>query len=155
MNFAYRRPVTPDLLRRMQRDSAFILMLWIIAIAYLPPHVFVLWFAVVSAISFVNTVRTLAAHRYEGDGNPLDRSGQLLDSVDIPGRIWTELWAPVGLRYHALHHYFPGIPYHNLAEAHRRLIGALPEECLYGRVRSRSLAASLHALLQRGSQTRG
>jgi len=30
-------------------------------------------------------------------------------------------WAPVGLRYHALHHYFPGIPYHNLGFAYQRL----------------------------------
>ena len=31
------------------------------------------------------------------------------------------LWAPVGLRYHALHHLLPGVPYHNLGEAHRRI----------------------------------
>ena len=31
------------------------------------------------------------------------------------------LWAPVGLRYHALHHLMPSMPYHSLGEAHRRL----------------------------------
>ena len=38
------------------------------------------------------------------------------------------LWAPVGLRYHALHHLLPGLPYHALGEAHRRLSGVLPQE---------------------------
>jgi exodeoxyribonuclease VII large subunit len=31
------------------------------------------------------------------------------------------LLAPVGLRYHALHHLMPSMPYHDLPEAHRRL----------------------------------
>ena len=78
------------------------------------------WYAVNAFISVCNTMRTLGAHRYESTGLPLDRAGQLADSIDTPGAAWTELWAPVGLRYHALHHYFPGIPYHNLGLAYRR-----------------------------------
>ena len=100
-----------------------------------------------SVASFINTLRTLAAHRYEGEGNPVDRNGQLRDSIDTPGRFWTELWAPVGLRYHALHHYFPGIPYHNLGEAHRRLVNALPAGSVYRASASPGLLASLTALL--------
>ena len=42
--------------------------------------------------------------------------------VDVPGNLFiTALWAPVGLRYHATHHLFPSLPYHNLGKAHRRL----------------------------------
>jgi fatty acid desaturase len=37
----------------------------------------------------------------------------------------------VGLRYHALHHLLPGVPYHNLAEAHRRLCKELEVDSLY------------------------
>jgi fatty acid desaturase len=33
---------------------------------------------------------------------------------------------PVGLRFHALHHLFPGMPYHNLEAAHHRLMQHLP-----------------------------
>jgi fatty acid desaturase len=35
------------------------------------------------------------------------------------------LWAPVGLRYHALHHWIPSLPYHNLGRAHRLLASTL------------------------------
>ncbi len=150
MNFAYRRQVTPELMSKIRRDTALLLLLWITAIALLPAHVFIVWFGVVSVASFINTLRTLAAHRYEGDGTPLDREGQLRDSVDVPGRVWTELWAPVGLRYHALHHYFPGIPYHNLATAHRRLRAALPPEALYCGVSHTGLYGSLRSLVSRG-----
>ncbi|HWL73233.1 MAG TPA: fatty acid desaturase, partial [Burkholderiaceae bacterium] len=33
--------------------------------------------------------------------------------------------------YHALHHLFPSLPYHNLARAHRRLMAELPADNLY------------------------
>jgi fatty acid desaturase len=41
------------------------------------------------------------------------------------------LWAPVGLRYHALHHLIPSVPYHALGEAHRRLVAQLPAGTTY------------------------
>ena len=71
---------------------------------------------------FLNQVRTLVAHLWENDGEPMSVTAQYLDSVNVPppGTL-PALWAPVGLRYHALHHLLPGVPYHNLGEAHRRL----------------------------------
>lgn len=149
MNLQYTREATPELLRRIRWQSAAILALWGTALVLLPLKAFIVWFAVVSSISFINTLRTLAAHRYEGDGHALDRNGQLLDSVDVPGRFWTELWAPVGLRYHALHHYFPGIPYHNLPEAHRRLVATLPAHSAYRGVSSPGLVTTLRTLILR------
>ncbi len=56
---------------------------------------------------------------------------QLLDSCTISGgqrlraRIADAarvLVAPVGLRYHALHHWIPSLPYHNLGRVHRLLV---------------------------------
>jgi fatty acid desaturase len=49
-------------------------------------------------------------------------TAQYLDSVNVPPpALLPMLWAPVGLRYHALHHLLPSMPYHSLGEAHRRL----------------------------------
>ena len=57
---------------------------------------------------------------------------QLTDSVNIVGQpIITELWFPIGLKYHALHHLFPSLPYHALGEAHRRLMAELPADSPY------------------------
>jgi len=59
---------------------------------------------------------------------------QLLDSNTVPGHpILTELWAPLGMRYHALHHVVPSLPYHNMGIAHRRLMSTLPADSPYRR----------------------
>jgi len=148
MNFSYRRDPVPALTRKVRIGSILVLAMWAAAIAFFPLRVFITWFGVVSVISFVNTLRTLVAHRYENHGDPLDRRGQLADSLDTPGAFWTELWAPVGLRYHALHHYFPGIPYHNLYKAHRLLMESLPSDSAYCGSLNRSLAGGLTSLLK-------
>ncbi len=84
--------------------------------------------AVVSVTAVLNQLRTLVAHLWENEGEPMTVTAQYLDSVNIPppGLI-AEIWAPVGLRYHALHHLLPSMPYHSLPEAHRRLARELGE----------------------------
>ena len=103
-------------------------------------------YAAVSAIaSGINAARTLAAHRYDNDHDELSMNEQLLDSCTIaPTTLTQRAWnhvanafrllvAPVGLRYHALHHWIPSLPYHNLGRAHRLLVGALAADAPYGR----------------------
>ncbi len=78
--------------------------------------------AIFSVTALLNQLRTLVAHLWENEGEPMTVTAQFLDSVNVPppGLIG-EIWAPVGLRYHALHHLMPSMPYHDLPEAHRRL----------------------------------
>jgi len=80
----------------------------------------------------LNWTRNLVAHHYRNDGTPMSHEEQLTDSINITGHpLWTELLFPLGLRYHALHHLFPGVPYHNLGKAHRRLVAELPQGSPY------------------------
>jgi fatty acid desaturase len=82
--------------------------------------------AVFSFTAVFNQLRTLVAHLWENDGEPMTVTAQYLDSVNVPPPgVLAEIWAPVGLRYHALHHLLPSVPYHSLPEAHRRLRGHL------------------------------
>jgi len=154
MNPSYRRVVTSAAASRMRRSEVAMLAFWGLVLTgmyfgVVPKRVLLVWLAVMVAISFVNALRVLGAHEYDSDGNPLDRRGQLRDSIDTPGAAWTELWAPVGLRYHALHHYFPGIPYHNLGAAYRRIVQHVPGESAYYQSVSPSLRRSLIKLLAR------
>ena len=66
---------------------------------------------IASGVMFLNQVRTLVAHLWENDGEPMSVTAQYLDSVNVPPpATLPALWAPVGLRYHALHHLLPGCP---------------------------------------------
>lgn len=75
--------------------------------------------------------RSLTAHHWTNAGERMSFRDQLYDSVDIVGNPLTELLYPLGLRYHALHHMFPSMPYHNLGIAHRRLMAQLPADSPY------------------------
>ena len=151
MNLGYCRRVSEAERKGMISLELLILAIWAIPIGLvisgiLPWRIFVIWYAVMAIIMVTNSLRTLAAHRYRSDGESMTLDNQLLDSVDVPGAFWTVIWAPVGLRYHALHHYFPSMPYHNLSIAHRRLIKILPSNAAYCRSIRASLWDSLHSL---------
>ncbi|MET1757099.1 fatty acid desaturase [Novosphingobium sp. RD2P27] len=90
--------------------------------------------AVVSVAAVLNQLRTLVAHLWENEGEAMTVTAQYLDSVNVPppGPV-PALWAPVGLRYHALHHLLPSMPYHSLAEAHRRLTTHFGTEGTYAK----------------------
>ncbi len=101
----------------------------------IPLRVALLAVALAAAVALSNQVRTLAAHLWDNEhGEEMTIEEQLLDSVNVPGFApWASLWAPVGLRYHGLHHLLPGLPYHNLGSAHRRLVGVVPGASPYRR----------------------
>jgi fatty acid desaturase len=110
-------------------------------------------YAVSLAILLLNNIRTLGAHRWTGEGAELTFEQQLLDSCDYPYHSFiTELWGPTGTRYHATHHLFPSLPYHNLGLAHRRLMAGLPEDSIFRETVKTSLLQEIKYLWQRSSQ---
>ncbi len=149
INLAYRRDPPKDSLRIRwiwtETLASLVAIALVASVAFdrLPIQVLIQWYIVSACVAHVNNLRTLAAHRYRNAGAEMDVQGQLADSVNTPGAWWTELWAPVGLRWHGLHHFLPDVPYHNLGKAHRRLIAALPASTVYRRTLSPSLWASL------------
>jgi fatty acid desaturase len=98
----------------------------------------------------INALRTLGAHRWTSPGSEMNFIEQMLDSVNYPHHpLIGGLWAPVGLRFHALHHIFPTMPYHALAEAHRRLMRDLPADSPYRQTEASSLTSSIVSLWRR------
>jgi fatty acid desaturase len=105
---------------------------------------------VFAAMAVLNQLRTAVAHTWESAGERMSFREQFLDTVNVPPpALLPVLWAPVGLRYHALHHLMPRLPYHNLGLAHRRLVAALPEDSDYRQVEQPGLASAVARLVQR------
>ena len=125
-----------------------IALLTAVATGLVPLHAFLIFLGVASGVVVLNQVRTLVAHLWENDGEAISVTAQFLDSVNVPPPAYLPaLWAPVGLRYHAIHHLLPSLPYHALGEAHRRLSGALPLESHYHGANHKGLPALVGRLI--------
>jgi fatty acid desaturase len=153
INVGYRRPAPSGSRRKrwQQEEMGAALFVWAMAgahaLGWISTAVVVQWLIVAAGILVVNQVRTLAAHGYENAGEPVDAEGQLLDSINLTGwPLLTALVAPVGLRYHALHHYLPSLPYHSLGQVHRRLLAELPVDDPYRLTSRRSVLDPIQKL---------
>ena len=86
-----------------------IALLMLVATGVIPLREFLIFVGVASGVMLLDQVRTLVAHLWENEGDPMSVTAQYLDSVNVPPpATLPTLWAPVGLRYHALHHLLPG-----------------------------------------------
>jgi fatty acid desaturase len=138
INPQFRRRPAEGALRRIWQVQEAAACLWALALVTMvatgvfPIRAFLIALGITSGTLVLNQVRTLVAHLWENDGAVITTTAQFLDSVNVPppNRL-SGLWAPVGLRYHATHHLLPGLPYHALGEAHRRLREALPQDSQY------------------------
>jgi fatty acid desaturase len=115
----------------------------------LPIKLAIVWYLTTLFIFTINSLRTLGAHAYRNPGNvKMSVADQFLDSVDVTGGILAPFWAPVGLRYHATHHLFPQMPYHNLGKAHALLVKNLSDNNLYLSATRNNLWHALSTLWQ-------
>jgi fatty acid desaturase len=84
------------------------------------------------ATVLLNQLRQLADHHFEGDGSRVDLAAHIMDSCNFTRNDpLTLLFFPFSIRYHALHHLFPSLPYHNLKKAHAHLVATLPADSPY------------------------
>jgi fatty acid desaturase len=105
------------------------------------------WYVVNCLLLIFNHIRTLVAHRYDNVGEPMDLMEQYRDSVNLSGGSWIDaLMAPVGLRYHALHHLLPTVPYHSLGAIHRIMLSELPPATPYHVAEHRTLVHAVRSL---------
>lgn len=137
LNFQYRRK-----LNAFDRRSIAILELLCFVRAAMIPMTVYMGLAPLSRIPLLyllglttlilNQLRQLADHHFEGDGSPADMESHVSDSCNFTGNdLLTRLFFPFSIRYHALHHLFPSLPYHNLQNAHNYLVRVLPCDSPY------------------------
>ena len=91
-----------------------------------------LLYALAVATVILNQLRQLADHHFEGDGSRVALEAHIADSCNFTRNDpLTLLFFPFSIRYHALHHLFPSMPYHNLKRAHEHLVATLPADSPY------------------------
>ncbi|HEX4129167.1 MAG TPA: fatty acid desaturase [Pirellulales bacterium] len=138
MNFRHRLVIPENAPRRLWATVELavwlrcVVMLAVVVAGIYPWTRLIQLYVLGIAVLALNYNRNLVAHHYRNRGRKMSHLEQLEDSVNITGTgLVTELFFPLGLRYHALHHLFPGLPYHNLGTAHRRLVTTLPADSPY------------------------
>ena len=137
LNLRYRRRVTPfdRWAITMLEIHCFIRAAMIpttIRLGIAPPSRIVLLYVLALTTVMLNQMRQLADHHFAGDGAAASWEAHILDSCNFTGRDpLTWLFFPFSIRYHALHHLFPSMPYHNLKPAHEHLVQTLPADSPY------------------------
>lgn len=138
INFGYRQPIPPNAPLKLWAAIEIFCCLraWAIPMAVIfglsTWERIPMLYALALMTLGLNYIRNLVAHRYASEGTPMSHVAQLADSVNIEGMpVVTELFFPLYLRYHGLHHLFPNLPYHNLHKRHQRLMAELPADSLY------------------------
>ncbi len=137
MNWRYERKQHPSELRTL---TAIELLCWVRA-TMIPTAVLLgvapwtripLLYLLAASILLFNQMRQLADHHFQSHGGKISFAEHILDSCNYTGNDpLTWLFFPFAIRYHALHHIFPSLPYHNLSAAHASLLRRLPAESPY------------------------
>lgn len=161
MDPSYLRPLPTHQARRIIFFQELGCFLFIWGCALVPPVFFGRWqvpflvhaYSIGVVLVLLNALRTLAAHRWWSNGQEGTFLDQMLDSVTMDNdSLAAILINPVGLRYHATHHLFPSMPYHNMRMAHHRLMQELPEDSPYRKTVGHSIWATIGELWRSAAQ---
>lgn len=148
MDPSYIRPLPTTTAFRIIRLQEVACFLFLVAVPVISLSVLKHWpipfliqaYATAVVLITMNCLRTLASHRWSSAGHEGTFIDQMLDSVTMDNESPVAvLINPVGLRYHATHHLFPSLPYHNMRTAHQRLMAQLPADSPYRRTVMRSI----------------
>lgn len=91
-----------------------------------------LFYLLAITVLLANQMRFFADHHFESHGEQMSMADHVADSCNYSNNDFlTWLFFPFTIRFHALHHLFPTIPYHNLPAAHQHLTDNLPEDSVY------------------------
>src|SRR5262245_36127216 len=86
-----------------------------------------LFYSIALGALILNQLRLSGDHHFHSEGDASSYEDHIRDSCNYTGRdVMTWLLYPFAIRYHALHHLFPAMPYHNLRAAHDFLTKRLP-----------------------------
>jgi fatty acid desaturase len=160
MDPSYIRPLPTKETLRVIRLQELLCFLWCLAlfggallVGRWPYPVLIQGYLVGVILVTMNALRTAAAHRWNTARREVTFIEQMLDSVNIDSNsLAAILLNPVGLRFHALHHLFPSLPYHNAHAAHRRLLAELPADSPYRRTVEDSIWSVLADVLRRARE---
>ncbi len=98
-----------------------------------------LFYSIALGVLILNQLRLFGDHHFQSEGRALTYEDHICDSCNYTGRdVMTSLLYPFAIRYHALHHLFPAMPYHNLQAAHQFLSSRLPADSPYHTLDQRS-----------------
>lgn len=148
MDPTYVRPLPTAAALRLIRLQEVACFLFIVACIVLPLALAHRWpipllvqgYPTGVVLVLMNCLRTLASHRWWNEGREVTFVEQMLDSVTFDNdSLPAVILNPVGLRYHATHHLFPSMPYHNIRTAHKRLLERLPPDSPYRRTVAHSI----------------
>jgi fatty acid desaturase len=160
MDPTYIRPLPTQEMKRMIFLQELGCFLFLATCAIIPPVFLNRWpipfliqaYSTGVVLVFLNALRTLAAHRWQSGGEEGSFTDQMLDSITMDNdSLPAILINPVGLRYHATHHLFPSMPYHNMRAAHKRLMAELPADSPYRQTVGRSIWAQVVDLWRRAA----
>ncbi len=132
-----------------------ILMLAWVALGFTDWTRLVLFYSLALGVLVLNQMRQLGDHHFESHGEASDIDAHIRDSCNYVGHDpLTLLLFPFSIRFHALHHLVPMMPYHHLEAADAWLREKLPADSPYHKLEEKDWWSVARRTLWGGGEAR-